>query len=291
MESNLYGRREIREVVEMSDMYKQKDWLEHQHCILKKTVRQIAEECGAPQKTVSYYKEKYKIKTPKEVRYSGVKKYELNDDYFSLIETPAQAYWLGFIVADGSILTEACDTKRLAFCIQEQDASHLEKFRDMIGSTAPVGKRTTQLFSIPHFQAMLRINSTKLCDDLIALGVEPQKSTKEKYPSGIPTHLEPHFWRGIIDGDGCISIYETKGKTVAQLSVIGSLEIIETFEKFLKSKIDFRAKPLVDNNNYTLTLSGLNALAAAKLIYEDAPIVLDRKYNLYKQLIDLYEKI
>jgi hypothetical protein len=30
-------------------------------------------------------------------------KYSINENYFSVIDTPSKAYWLGFLFADGSV--------------------------------------------------------------------------------------------------------------------------------------------------------------------------------------------
>lgn len=282
--------RPLNGVIQM-ELYKQKEWLEHQHCILKKPIKQIGEELNVNPRTVRYYKEKYNIETPKEVRYSGVTKYTVNDSYFNAIDDEHKAYWLGYIVADGSILSEECETKRLSFTIKEEDKEHLEMFKKDIGSDAPVTIKETSIKGYSSYKsAMLRINSSKLCDSLINLGVLPNKSTKEHYPNNIPEELAVHFWRGFVDGDGCITIYETRGKKQIQVSAIGSEETINEFHRFLLSHFSFRAKPLVQGKNFVLTVSGANAVKTINLLYGNSTVSLERKHKLYLEGLQLFSE-
>lgn len=50
------------------------------------------------------------------------RKYILNENYFESITTPEQAYWLGFLSADGYVNTAQGE---LELELQEQDQEHL----------------------------------------------------------------------------------------------------------------------------------------------------------------------
>ena len=271
------------------ERYKNKEWLIHQHQILKKPIKKIAEEIQVNPRIVRYYKEKYDIETPREVRYSGATKYTINSTFFSKIDTEQKAYWLGFIVADGCISTEAYNTKRLSFCINADDKEHLELFKKEVGSDAPVVITETSIKGYSSYeQARLRINSTDLCNSLIDAGITPVKSTKESFPANIPEALECHFWRGFMDGDGRITIYETKGKKQIQLSFVGSEEIISRLHSFLVNQIPFRAKPLQMGAIKSLTLSGKNAIKACNILYKDSTVSLKRKQEKYLEGLQLF---
>ena len=65
----------------------------------------------------------------------------LNHNYFSIIDTPNKAYWLGFIAADGCVLEPTYQVSKrtgkiirkeqgaLQIGLQEKDKTHLEKFQ------------------------------------------------------------------------------------------------------------------------------------------------------------------
>lgn len=271
--------------------YKEKNWLIHQHQVLRKPVKQIAEEVGINPRTIRYYKEKHDIQTPRSVRYSGATKYTVDTSYFSTIDTEEKAYWLGYIVADGCISTEACNTKRLSFCIKAGDEAQLHEFNKAIGSNAPVLLGATSIKGYPtYLNARLRINSTQLCDTLIAAGITPAKSTREVYPTNIPEELKHHFWRGFIDGDGCITIYKTKGKVQIQLATVGSEAMMNQLHSFFKKHISFRAKPLQMGSIKSLTLSGKNAIKACDILYKNSTISLKRKKELYLEGLHLFNE-
>lgn len=273
------------------ELYKNKDWLYDQHVTQSKSVQKIADEFGYCHTTIRYWKEKYCIKTPSSVRYSGVTKYTVNENYFDTIDTEEKAYWLGFIVADGSIIEEASNTKRLSVTLAGRDIHHLEALKVALGSNQPIETYTSSIEGYSSYEmAKLRINNTTLCDSLIAKGVLPKKSTREHYPEGIPEELRRHYWRGFIDGDGCITIYETKGKQKLQLSAIGSEEMIIAFHSFLSEHIQFRAKPLVEKSNWTITLSMSKASEAISLLYDDSILLLDRKKAKYLLGKSLYNQ-
>lgn len=262
-------------------IYWDKDWLYDQHVVQLKTIRQIAEELGVKAKAVSHFKEKHKIATPREVRYSGASKYTCNENYFKDIDTEAKAYWLGYILADGGIEEMKCDSKRLTFCIKASDADHLQKLKEDISSSHPILIGETSIKTHGTYaNATYRVASTKLCDDLISHNVLPKKTTIERMPVNISEELMVHFWRGMIDGDGCIS-----GTKITQLHLIGSEEVVNAFAEFCKGYCPkMRAKPRAQNRNTVFCISGLNALKVIQVLYKDSTVHLDRKYSLVQAL-------
>ena len=59
-------------------------------------------------------------------------------DYFDQIDTPEKAYWLGFISADGCIVTTAQhpEGSHLAIQLGARDKDHLVKLKAALGATA-----------------------------------------------------------------------------------------------------------------------------------------------------------
>lgn len=141
-------------------------------------------------------------------------KYKYNVDYFKKIDTPEKAYWLGFLYADGCIVryykkdTQEIRSMSLEITLQEQDITHLEKFRDALQSNVPIRLKTVKS---KYKACRITINSTLLCKDLINLGCVPKKSLILKYPdeSILSKQFNSHFIRGYFDGDGGVYYNET----------------------------------------------------------------------------------
>lgn len=66
---------------------------------------------------------------------------------------------------------------------------------------------TTQIK--PHNGAgIVQFTSTPLCNQLISLGCTNAKSLTLHFPQTITDQYIPDFLRGIVDGDGCIGLYD-----------------------------------------------------------------------------------
>jgi hypothetical protein len=64
-------------------------------------------------------------------RKNGMRRYELNENYFDVIDSHDKAYILGFLFADG------CNNPKkytISISLQEEDKDILEKMRILIGS-------------------------------------------------------------------------------------------------------------------------------------------------------------
>lgn len=136
------------------------------------------------------------------------RKHVLNDGYFDKIDSQEKAYWLGFIWADGSISKtskRSSGPNRLRVTQKWQERSHLEAFRDILGSDY-------ELVRVPHAgghdTAQLDVNCRPLCQALEKLGYGP-KTVRIHVPD-IDPYLRRHFMRGYFDGDGGLSLYQQK---------------------------------------------------------------------------------
>ena len=124
----------------------------------------------------------------------------MNDYFFSDINTEEKAYWLGFMAADGSV-----NKTGIVINLKDIDTNHLEKFKETIESTVNITIHKNNGFSggetnIAHFGQWSPI----MANDLFKLGFMFRKAHMIKPPK-IKEHLQRHYWRGVIDGDGSIS--------------------------------------------------------------------------------------
>ncbi len=123
---------------------------------------------------------------------AGKHKYKINTRYFSSIDSPEKAYWLGFLWADGCI-SATTGSKRIVFCLHHRDHQHLEQLVNDLDSTYPVRQRGR--FSY------LEMCSKDMFEDLLNCGVEERKTWGTSLPI-VSDGLASHFIRGLFDGDG-----------------------------------------------------------------------------------------
>ena len=200
--------------------------------------------------------------------------YHVNESFFHSITTEVQAYWLGFIAADGGIFN---NTLQVALAVK--DAQHLELFRDAIESNHPLRSYSHGVLS--H----LLIFSKRMVADLIAHGVTPKKSLTIGKVTGIPEPLLRRFFRGLLDGDGCLH----KDKVGCWIvSIAGNHPLLQWFLGFIRRSIETKAEVRQQSGQhiFTLNFSG-NRLAprVASLLYADATISLQRKQALYQKMM------
>jgi transposase len=205
--------------------------------------------------------------------------YHTDIRYFNSLNIE-KAYWLGFILADGCIT----DRHQLCLTISKKDFNHLKLFRDSITespihfSNKTIGKKTYELCS-------LAISSKELCDDLRSLGVHERKSLVHGTP-GLSSDLYSSFYLGYFDGDG--SIYKPKNRRghTYITSILGSEAFCKQLQNWIGSECD--ATYHINNYKRISELRGATESSFRLLtkLYSESSVYLDRKFNLYIQMIE-----
>jgi DNA-binding transcriptional regulator WhiA len=214
------------------------------------------------------------------------KRYEINKNYFSKIDSEEKAYWLGFIAADGWITNEGKDAYRLGFNLQQEDESILVNFKESISSTHPIEYRTMK----PRRkgdksckQAVLRIGCTAMCQDLISLGIGPRKTFNLSMPR-IQEQFVRHFIRGYFDGDGSICKRSNANSwkfTIAS----GSEDIVYSFSSFFQ-KNNIPCSVYIDGKILCLTITKKESIIKIReLLYRNSNIHLERKHKAMMEVI------
>ena len=122
-------------------------------------------------------------------------KYQVDGSYFTDIDTPDKAYWLGVLAADGCV-SNAGNKWRLELMLAEKDCDWLQSFRTAISSTHPI-RSVFGGFGTPCCK--LAITNQSLCVSLLALEFKSSAVLEH-----VPSQLYCHFIRGLFDGDGYI---------------------------------------------------------------------------------------
>ncbi len=111
------------------------------------------------------------------------------------------AYVLGFFCADGNMIRNKRGACFIEFQITDRDL--LEKIKTALGSNHKIAVRKRGIRFKTSYR--LQIGSKTIFDDLINLGIAPQKSKTLEFPKIPPKYLND-FVRGYFDGDGNVTI-------------------------------------------------------------------------------------
>lgn len=173
--------------------------------------------------------DKYNIK-----RQTG---YHTNCDisYFEQIDNPHKAYLLGFITADGAVVNNI-----LSIEVHDDDIEVLKYAQQQINPQATITKCKGRLTSKISFGAK------KIGEDLAKYGIVQNKS---KIIKNVPLNFIPqkylkYYFRGLIDGDGCVlengrlSIYS------------GSKEYIEDVQRILIKELNLSQTSIYHGTTY-----------------------------------------
>lgn len=257
-----------------------------------KSGNKISKLLNCNEKTIYTWLEKHGIDTS-ETGSQGARKHFYNENYFKKIDTERKAYFLGFILANGCVYFGANkNSYRFQMNLQSQDRYILEELQKDIGSDYKIQdkKKGYKKNGDPLLISLLKINSSKLCEDLINLGVIPRKSMKQEMKKKlIPDNLIKHFIRGYFDGNGSCSLHL---KNLA-LNFLASKKLCNQINEILiKNNIN---KNVLFRHNLSNELYGLrinntdNKILLYYYLYEDATIYLKRKKEKFDKFLQ-YKK-
>lgn len=211
------------------------------------------------------------------------KKYYYNENYFETIDNEHKAYWLGFLYADGCVVSK---NKRhsVSMDLSVIDKNHIEKFKHDLNSNNPIYEGEVKLENKIYTRSRFSVYGNKICNDLIDKGCVPNKSLILKFPTEeqVPRHLIRHFIRGYIDGDGSIML--STNKKFGRMSVIGTKDfLIDLIDTMNWRRNNFSTEGLAYSINYT----GSYVKDYLDCLYKDCTIYLDRKYIKYLEICRL----
>lgn len=245
------------------------------------SVEQIGSAIGINAKTLRMYMSKMKL-----LRHVGQssRKYQVNENFFEVIDTEQKAYWLGVLYADGCVM-HIGNSKYIVFSAVDRD--WLEQYKKAISFTGPISVEHHKKFNKDIYK--VKCTSKKMYADLADKGVVERKSNILRFPTdSVPEELIPHFVRGYFDGDGSVGVYKNiSGGNWKRLHVSitsGSLEFLEAMRTWMLEHDIFPvAKPIGRKGRdvYALNISLIGGLRLRDCIYKDATVYLRRKYDKF----------
>ena len=232
----------------------------------KLPIYKIAMLYGVSDVTIRNYFIKYNLV---ELKGHRIGKNSFNN-YFETIDSNDKAYFLGLIIADGCLGNSSTKTnikKFFSIELTEEDKYILEIFNQMANFNEKLiisHKKDLK----PRYK--LSISSSKIYDDLYALGVRERKSKVGTSMPNLKEKLIPHFIRGVFDGDG---IAFSSG----YIGFCGDYNLLNQIKEYLVNKGMKNAKIWFNksNNIYYMQWS---AIADRRKFFE---IIYKDKENLY----------
>lgn len=216
------------------------------------------------------------------------RRHSLNTHFFDTIHNEEQAYWLGFLWADGSWSKTAprCSgPNRLTLAQKLSEINHLQLFLNTLEADYPI-RRFTGGYGTA---VVAHINSRPLCISLKRLGFA-RKDQRIHIPP-IPPSLLHHFVRGYFDGDGCLSVYQqTVGNTVInkqEWSLTGHPEFITNIRQLIEQNVAVSHRVKIKTYKRTDKAVTLrygrksDIVALHDYLYQDATVYLDSKYQQF----------
>jgi hypothetical protein len=245
------------------------------------TLTQVSSELKVDRNVLArIFKEHDLLKSRSELIRKNKSGKEVKDDALDIL-TPEALYWIGFLYADGHIEK---GRPRITLTLQKDDYEHLVKFSNFFGCTIREVKGSGKYKDITYIRCAF--SSQKIYDKLKFFDF-----TNNKTLSITPHNLligSKDFWRGLVDRDGSL-YYSNEVKRKAnplKMDLYGTEETLKSFLNYIHANsITTETKPRKRKNAnvYQLTISDV-ACKAIKLLYKDATIYLDRKYNTYLEM-------
>lgn len=207
---------------------------------------------------------------------------KFDNTVFDIINTEEKAYWLGFLYADGNV---SSTNNVISITLQYSDISHLEKFNNFIKNKNSVKEGIIRLSNKEYKICKLSVCNKHFKESLIKLGCFPRKSLILEFPNlNIFTdkNLVYDFIRGYVDGDGCLT-FSKSGRL--ELSILGTKEFLSGILNIFPNKFKSLHKiKRLSTNVYKISNCGDNADYVTSILYKNANIYLERKYNRFAVL-------
>lgn len=208
------------------------------------------------------------------------------------VTTEAQAYTLGFLMADGYNTGAQVGLK-----VKTSDLETLKRMKNCFSDEIKL-QSNSQYYSFV-------ISSTVICNNLRKLGIIEHKSYREKSLPNLNSDLIRHFIRGYFDGDGTVFVCNSTNPKLLKCYICSSTSnILRQFQQiFLTKSIDC-AINIENRTGKEYIFSTYASIATMNMfrlfirrkcalerfyhyLYDDATIYLERKHKIFTDNMSL----
>ena len=220
----------------------------------------------------------YKCGMTRTTRYAS-----LNDCYFDEVSQEPNAYWLGFLLADGNVCKSA-----VTLALSSRDAAHVVAFASAVGLSAGVVK--SYVAKSGYQSTRLSFRSDYMANRLRQLECFDRKSTIHGFPD-VPADAQRHLIRGYFDGNGSVHSYKCvarSGHVVSprwSTSIVGPRRFIDAAAGFVKSTVGIEAAFRQTKSVWEMRFSAIDdMLRFSDYMYDGASVYLERKRTIFEDI-------
>ncbi len=194
------------------------------------------------------------------------RKWTLDENSFRRV-TRESAYWLGFLMADGSV-----SRNRIVINLAAKDIGHLDKFLKFVKC------ENRGIYKNKKNCVGICVSSRQMTWDLAKHGIVERK-TYRNIPASKSVCRFASFWLGLMDGDGCISWHSSKsGKPkTPRVSFYGSKPLMKQAAAMMLRFGLGRHSIHPQGSIWNVRITGEKAQDLLKIMYSRSPVWLDRK--------------
>lgn len=185
--------------------------------------------------------------------------------------TNESLYWLGYLMADG------CISSRGTVILGSKDVDIIEKFCSFLKLPQTYIKtiRTKTNYGT-YVGASISASNPDLLSDLAHYGIVQRKTFHEVATPELATSRD--FWRGMIDGDGCVGLFKNRNSAVGKVSLGSSIQVCEAFANYCHDLgLHTSIRPM--RSIYEVSVSGYASADLVKILYQDGDTAMARKAN------------
>lgn len=233
--------------------------------------KEIAEKLKTTEYTLQKFFKENNIK-----KMSYKKDKFLKEDFFANITTEEQAYLLGLLKTDGYIQYKK-GYWLVGIMLKSSDRYMIEKIKELFNSNRKIyhdGRTGKECDAI-------EINSEIMAKDLSKFEIIPRKTylLKDIHIEQIPKHLQRHYLRGLLDGDGTIGYDEG----YVRIGFCGyNEEFVRSFQYAIDEYLERDVHNVIKKTNaYNCKWKGKQCLKILEYLYKDSTIALERKKKFY----------
>ena len=242
-------------------------------------LKEVAEYCNLDVETMKLRLNELNLKITNTNRVNR----RIKSDYFSIIDNPIKAYWLGFLYTDGSVDHYGA-TGRIRLQLQEKDLEILEKFKEDLCIDSKI------IYDVRKNSTCCSVEfvDEQIFNDLSKYGIIPNKTyLVDSIPyEKIPSQYLKAYALGLYDGDGGLR-YSNDFSTDVTLSYTAySEQEVKDFQFLINN---FIKNEKINKNIFTTAWhtqwrGRLQVLNILDELYSSCPRFLKRKYDKYIML-------
>lgn len=202
------------------------------------------------------------------------------------VTNQVEAYLLGFIYADGTILFSSANKARystMKIDLAVKDEDFLLRLNEYL--RGHVSYHSVYLNGKEFKQVRTSVYDVNFVNRLMDLGISHNKTYEERdyVFTNVPEHLKWHFIRGFFDGDGSIT-FNSRGQGEFCVGCHNKT-LMMSIHAYISRHISTNSNVVAGDGVWRIRYFGNRLLERlCNLLYEDAVLKLDRKYLLIRDV-------